>query len=212
MSVEPRGRQVVSRIGFAERWLLRAKRQCVEGDLSRGLLTLALAEAEMHYALEAGAPAPAKLAPRRGVSVVVLVMAAAAAGAVLLARGLPSVAPTQGAEPGAPIVRFASRVGTLLDLVQVPQTAVSVTAPAVGWEGHGERVRAKLVEDRAVSPTRLGQVGWTAPAVSPAQAVPLQPIVVQVLQTLPASPISEAELIDLALTADRMLRREPTSP
>src|SRR3989442_15243490 len=44
--------QMLSRIGFAERWLARARGQWPAGHHARGLLTLVLADAELRHAME----------------------------------------------------------------------------------------------------------------------------------------------------------------
>ena len=41
MRVPANGEQVVARIGFAQRWLDRAKRQCTDGNLPRSVVELA---------------------------------------------------------------------------------------------------------------------------------------------------------------------------
>src|SRR2546427_13044079 len=108
MSGRATGDQVVARIGFAQRWLDRAKRQCTDGNLPRSVLTLVLADAEVHHALEA-AGGPARAQTRRMTPAAFLLLGAALVSALLLASRGPAVsgvvsspAPTLGAFAPAP--------------------------------------------------------------------------------------------------------------
>ncbi len=57
--------QILTRIGFAERWLQRAREECLGGNVARGLLTLVLADGEMRRLLQlSGAPIPRSHNPR----------------------------------------------------------------------------------------------------------------------------------------------------
>src|SRR3989442_14004356 len=132
MRVPANGEQVVARIGFAQRWLDRAKRQCTDGNLPRSVLTLVLADAEVHHALEA-AGGPARAQTRRVTPAALMLLGAVLVSAFLLAsrwpavsRGVPSPAPT--------LVRLSSSSGTLLEAwgQSAAPSRSSLVAPAAG--------------------------------------------------------------------------------
>src|SRR5947199_10793451 len=98
--------QVLTRIGFAQRWLDRAKRQCTDGNLTRTALTLVLAGAEVHHAIEATG-APAGEGTRSPTPFAFLLVRAGVDSAVLLAyrRPVPSMAASSSPPP---LVRLAA--------------------------------------------------------------------------------------------------------
>src|SRR2546422_200400 len=89
MSGRSTGDQVVARIGFARRWLDRAKRQCTDGNLPRSVLTLVLTDAELHHALEA-AGVPAMAQSRWMLPAALLLLGAALCWLRLLGLGQPT--------------------------------------------------------------------------------------------------------------------------
>ncbi len=211
MRVDTRGRQVMARIGFAERWLHRARRHCVDGNVTRGLLTLVLAEAEMQYALEAGGVST-KGGQRSLAVPTVLAVAALAAAVAVVASWLPATPPTPSAIPSSPIVKFATPVGTLLDLIQAP--AATAPTPVVAVAPIIQRGSARPAVVQQVH-LRVAPEVVSAPVTRPATAavvVSPPPLVVQVFQAPSAPVISEVDLIDLAIAAERTLRSVPTNP
>ena len=202
MEGDSRGRQVMARIGFAERWLHRAKRHCGEGDVTRGLLTLALAQAEMHYALETGGARTR--APRR-VPTPALLAVGTVALAVVAASWLPPAPPMNAVVASVPIVKLVAPVGNWLDLVQAP--ALPNSAALI--RAHAGQARPALHQPYASRPSALAVV----PASSSAEAVPA-PAAMTVVPTPSAPPValSAVDLIDLVLAADRTLRKVPANP
>lgn len=221
MTAEHAGEQVVTRIGFAERWLERAKGQVVAGNLTRGLLTLVLADAEVHHALEvAGSEHVRRPAVRPVLAPVALAMTALVAVAAM------ALATDRRSEPVAtesapPIVALSGPAGALLDLVSSVSPAPSVTAAArtPAPPAAGRRVRARtLAQERSAAPamqqpiarpasvlvsapTELG-AGQPASSPAPAAAVPTVP------STVPQ--LTAGDLIDLVLAAERALRSDST--
>lgn len=203
MEGDSRGRQVMARIGFAERWLHRAKRHCGDGDVTRGLLTLVLAQAEMHYALETGG---GRVRVPRRVPTPALLAVGAVALAVVAASWLPPAPPMHGVVASAPIVKLVAPVGSWLDLVQVP----SLPNPAALPRAHAGQVRPALHQPNASRSVALAVV----PASPSAGAVPA-PAALTVVPTPSAPPVvhlSAVDLIDLVLAADRTLRKVPANP
>jgi hypothetical protein len=209
--------QVTARIGFAERWLLRARQQCAEGDLAHGVLTIALAGAEMRRALEvAGAPmrrAGRRAAIGRGlVAAVVLVMA----GAVLALRWYAPLSPV-ASTPAPAVVQRAPTTGDLLSSAAASRPPAvrtdQVTDPgaparrAVGTStGMGaqfgpsskERVTAVLVvRPQEATQSRRGRPAAVEPQPGGSTAL-----------TTPL--LSLGDFVDLVLAAERALRSEPT--
>src|SRR5688572_28655366 len=102
---------MIRHIGFAERWLARARAECTRGHVVRGALTLLLAEAEVHHAREAVTPdAPAAdmvaRTPRCNRSLVAATALMIGVVAVILASGAgsgPLVVEDNASSP-APVV------------------------------------------------------------------------------------------------------------
>lgn len=214
-SRDRRGQQVITSIGFAQRWLDRAKRQCLDGDVSRGLLTLVLASAEMGHALRMPAPTGA-LRRRRVVPAIALGTAAALAFAALAAwqGGPPAPAPSATAPA---IVTFSSRVGALLEPMQV--LPVQMTISPVGQTVAAQATRRPA---RATPPMRVDAPAYAARSVpdvpTPVAGAPPVPVSrpAAALSSLPAGTVGESgltdgELIDLVLAAERILRT-PSRP
>lgn len=195
------GEQVLARIGFAERWLDRARRQCTEGHVTRGVLTLVLADAEVHHALEAaGVPAARKRVPRRHPGV--LALAGVAAAVVLLVSQWPADSPVVST-PAPPAVQLTSASGTLLEILEpasrVPAGRVMIgstpgVTPADASGGPAGRGIAS-----AAGPSEAGTTLRSAAADQPVASVG-------------SSHLSMPELIDLVLVAERALRTEPAGP
>lgn len=209
MKLTAPGEQVAARIGFAERWLLRARAQCEDGNVAGGLLTLSLADAEVRYALEAGGWQAHGTRRWRRVPWVLL----AAASAALLVWGLRAVPVPVSAGPtdGPPVVRLPAQVGTLLAMVTVP-AAPSSPAPAASVAAPRPTRRAAagqpVQQVRASMPAPAPSIVSTAPAVvtttpSPttASSASVRPSTV-----MPVQLISDVDLIEMVLAADRTLR------
>lgn len=225
MTVEAQDTQVVARIGFAERWLHRARTQCAEGDVSGGLLTLALADAEVRYALEVGGwrPAAPDTAPSRRRRLGGVLAAAAAAVVGVIWVSLPGPGPTAaGAFDGPPVIRFASTTGTLLSVVPVPSMEPG-PRPGVAVAGE-QRPRNAIrtgvtrlpapVTMPAAAPASTARAGPAAPPAAQPASASTAPSSSAGQLTAPApvagapTPfvLSEADLIDMVLAASRALQ------
>ncbi|MGH2452613.1 MAG: hypothetical protein ACRDF5_02470 [bacterium] len=182
-------------IGFAERWLVRARQEVARGDLGRGLLTLLLAEAEVHHA-RSGAVA-LEHAANRPSAVVTILGASALAAALLvgLAAALPQSDIAAVLPSSAPVmIRFKQPVGStlaLIPMVVAPAPAAVISAPSQVSAAPGAPRR--LGPRRP--PVRSATAAQSAPAIGPA------PLVLPVL-------LSDGDLIDLVLAAERSLRGE----
>jgi hypothetical protein len=192
--------QLLARIGFAERWLNRARRQCTEGNLARGVLTLVLADAEVHHAL-AAAGLPPKANARRVNAAVICLAGVALVSAVLLTSRWSAPSGTAMAVSAPPLVRLPSSSGALLEAMDVltstPQVAHS-SAAAVGASARG----SLLTPGPALTTTpRLALTGLLRPPGGPGSSLPVR---------IGPSHLSTTELIELVLTAERALRQKPT--
>jgi len=192
---------LVRHIGFAERWLARAKQEVREGRLARGVLTLLLAEAEVHHARERTFPAREAALPRSPVAMTVL---GAAALLALLLGGrslLPSrVEVATGLAPAPAIVRFR-QPGSMLALVPAVLTPEETTASAPLAPA------PRVVPPRAVPPKveRIRR-SPTRPAARPAPAP--RPAAPAAGDAVSPALVSDAELVDLVIAAERSLRGE----
>lgn len=214
MSVDTGHAQVIARIGFAERWLHRAKAQCADGDVAGGLMTLSLADAEMRVALETGGwsrhrPSAPRPAMRRWVPWVTL--AAATMASVWTLR--PAAVPADAAVVDGPaVVRFSSNVGAVLSLMSVtpaPRAPVQVARP---------EVRPRTLRTAPQAPPRASAAplrpaaAVAAPTVTPAITPAAHPLTITAPVPAPAlSPaapfvLSEVDLIDMVLAANQALR------
>lgn len=218
MLVETEGQQFLARIGFAERWLQRAKRQCQDGDVTRGALTLVLASAEMSHALKT-VGSNAVVSRRWWVAPLAAAMAVAAAAAVVVSR-LP-VAPAPVLSAHAPVVvTLPAHFGTWLELVGVPAplpaASVVVHAPAIPQTVRGTAVRPTATQPRvqaapaATPPIPSQAVVTTTVALPTPTPVAVSPVPATQLGAEPA--LSEGDLIDLVIAAERTLRSAPPKP
>jgi hypothetical protein len=213
MTVDGLSEQVAARIGFAERWLDRARTQCTDGNVAGGLLTLALADAEVRYALETGGW-PAGRARRRSGGLRWLVAAAAVAAVVVWVIQPRSTPVSAGPTAGPPVVRLPG-VGSILAMTvpmmpsaavpAVRSAAVRVTsvrpAPRIA-RGTAGPVPARAAIVPVTTSTAVKSTAAPATATSPASVHPST--------STPAVPISDVDLIEMVLAADRTLRG--TSP
>ncbi|MBI2246791.1 MAG: hypothetical protein HYU65_02465 [Armatimonadetes bacterium] len=211
VSLQTHDQQVIKRIGFAERWLDRAKRQYQDGDVPRGLLTLVLASAEMTHAIRLAHPA---ISTRRRWVVPVAAAAAATAIVLLALAGRPLWMPAPASSAPAPIVvTLSNRVGTLLELVEAPPDPSAAPVP---------QHASPQVTRRSVAGVKRSARDTERLAVF--ATIPVEPVSVRVVQKQVPSPapaagpvippagtivdysLSDEELIDLVLAAERILR------
>jgi len=196
MSVPANGEQVVARIGFAQRWLDRAKRQCTDGNLPRSVLTLVLADAEVHHALEA-AGGPARAHTRRMTPAAFILLGAVLVSGLLLASRGPAVSGVVSS-PAPTLVRLSSSSGTLLE-AWGESIATSRSAPVSTAAGTDTSRRASTTRYPARAAT-LSDGAGLRPLSSAGGMSPVG---------IGSAHISMTELIDLVLTAERALRQEP---
>jgi len=209
------GQEVVARIAFAEQWLQRARGQVSGGQLTRGVLTLVLADAEVHHAMEvAGLPGrPARhLRPALAVLLVGLVVAVALG----LARSAAGPAPS-AVDAGPPVLRLAGPGDDLLRITAPPAVvpAATVTTP---------RAAVRPAAPLTVTNTPAGVPAPPAVAsMPPASPPPAPTVVTAAADGGPAPPasagigsvpppvtvLSPGDLIDLVLAAERALRADP---
>jgi hypothetical protein len=206
----PADEQVLVRIGFAQRWLERAQRYYSEGNPARSVLTLALAGAEVRRALEVAGLAPRRSAWPTG-ALAVLVAAVLAA---LVWAGRADVPGAAQASGGPTVLRLPETSGVVLASLSFPAPAENPVPAAV---------RSRPPQPAAPAPVHPVAVpGLPTPAPAPApQVVPVPPAapeaVVSPVSVLPSARggedvLSVDELVELVLTADRTLRREPLAP
>jgi hypothetical protein len=232
MSMDDRRAAQAVRIGYAADWLARARQRVEQGDPARGLLALLLAQAEVRRATEVGL---ADLMPRRhptehatdgGLLLVASVGAVLAAGAAVLLGGLVATARPRADAPlpalrlpqagqttlqiveASPADRVVER--TVVRVVRVPApapparreaAAVAAPTPPVGREGQDARVTPPPAPAALPVPAGLpGAPAAAAPAAAPAPAP-------ATVAPVPPPLVSQADLIDLVLAAERSLRR-----
>lgn len=211
------GQQVIDRIGFAERWLDRAKRQCQDGDVPRGLLTLFLANAEMAHTLRTAQP---MVSPRRRAYASALAIAAVLMLTCVALLGWKVVSPAPAsAEDGPTIITLGGRVGSLLELVEA--TPHQTVAPGVRQgKAQSKSVRRHAVgtrrPQRSLSPARPAPATYVSgvsksaiamPPAAPFQSKLAEPSGSRVVAAVEGGP-SDVELISLVLTAERTLRTQ----
>lgn len=191
---ERRRDHLAHHIGFAERWLSRAKQEIAQGDLGRSLLTLLLAEAEVHHARSGTAAREAAL-PRPSAAVTIL-GATALAAAILagLAAALPrgDVAAALSSSPS--VIRFKQPVGSTLALISLvvapaPPTQAISAPPQVVAAARASRTPIRRLPARTAGPSRPAPASAPVPAAAPVL-------------------VSDGDLIDLVLAAERSLRGE----
>lgn len=230
MAQDSAGAQIVERIGFAERWLDRARTQIGGGNVARGALTLVLADAEVRHALEVAGLRSAR--PRRGAAAAVaaaLLLIAAGAALVFLPRGTAPLAGERAAfsaAPERPVVTLGVHTGMLLRIVGAPHPEA---APPAARSAPGRPLRAapaptpvpRLSARPEPRPAPVTVAPRPGPSPVPVTAAPLpaapqapeaaaQPVTV-VPPTVQAAPLTltAGELIDLVLAAERTLRGDP---
>lgn len=192
--------QVLARIGFAERWLTRARQQCTEGNLARGVLTLVLVDAEVRHALAAAGLPPQARARRLNAAAIGLLGVALVLVVLLVARwAAPSW--TAMAVSAPPLVQLPSSSGAPLHAIgglpSTPQLPRSATAVSVSVRG-SPVVAPDLVP---MSAPQSALPGLLRPMSGPRSSLPVR---------IGPSHLSTSELIDLILTAERALRQKPT--
>ncbi len=181
--------QMLSRIGFAERWLTRARGQWTAGHHARSLLTLVLADAELRHAMDTAGARPRTKA-RYLTATTSLLLAAVVASALLLI-GRWSIAPHAVATTPPPLPVTPSV------LSGPPMAAVMRPAPL-----------ATSAPVHAVVPStgaRTASSQMAAPL--PAQAHSASPSGPAASLHFPSR--SRPSLLDLVLTAERVLRQDP---
>ncbi len=187
---------LVRQIGFAQRWLARAKREVTDGQTARSVLTLLLAEAEVHHARERSLPAREAAVPRPSARMTIL---GATALVALLLAGRSLVSPKSEMVTGfgsVPAIVQFKQPGSVLALVPaVLMPEQTVAAPAS--RAPEPPVRSDRVWRNAARPVRPAlRLSPVSPAVA-ARAAPAAPVLV-----------SDGDLIDLVIAAERSLRGE----
>ncbi|MDR7485868.1 MAG: hypothetical protein QN187_11115 [Armatimonadota bacterium] len=204
------------RIAFAEGWLDRARQQLEDGRVAHGALTLMLAEAELRRAREARLPAllaAARRRPRtsRGRSYAALGVGLAVAMLGAMALTAMRTPPVADAHDGPIILRLSDASGQMLRMVTIPSPAPEplvverrVIRSVVVRVPVGEATR----DTPPARPTAAPAVSPAAPpaAVLPPPSGPVPPSVTPVTPPAPTL-LSEADVIDLVLAAERSLRR-----
>jgi hypothetical protein len=237
---------MIQHIGFAERWLARARAECTRGHVVRGALTLLLAEAEVHHAREAVTPTSqeAEVAPTPRLNRPLIAAAALmiCVVAIILATGAgsgPLAVQDHALSPAPIVVRLRHDVGSVLSLVpsssgpardgqgavytapvQQVRTPIerSVNVPPVKTDAASVKVNPPRLTKRVLSAgpapfARRDAVKSTsrvrvarlerkrrltaAPVSSPVSPSP---------SVAEPGVISDADLIDLVLAAERSLR------
>jgi hypothetical protein len=215
--------QILTRIGFAERWLQRAREECLDGDVARGLLTLVLADAEVRRVLQLAVPPAPRPRPRRpSVAVVAafLVAAAAALQVGVLALG---AAPVDSAGL-APRLMLRAGAGMLLEpyaYSPARERDAIVTIPPVQAPAQPARASQSV---QVPAPVPSGQTAVSVvPLIPPAASAAPAPAPDAVPAVMPAAVpaaapamapapaantvITGIDLLDLVIVADRTLRR-----
>ncbi len=182
--------QMLSRIGFAERWLTRARGQWTTGHHARSLLTLVLADAELRHAMDT-AGARRRTKARHLTATTSLLLAAVVASALLLI-GRWSITPHAVAITPPPLVVTPSV------LSGPPMAGVMRPAP----------LATSAMPVHAVVPGTAAQTTSSQTAAPlPAQAHSASPSGPAASLSLPSR--SRPSLLDLVLTAERVLRQDP---
>jgi hypothetical protein len=205
---------LTERIVFAEDWLDRARRQLQQGEVAGGALAMLLAEAELSRAREAGLPTVRPEARARSWMSWAALAALAFGGLVLALSAVAALRPGPAAlaRPAIPALTLASGNGELLRLVRAPEPAAERTV-----------VRSRVVRIPVPVPAPARRPAPPAPAApvavperqsppavhpSPAPQAASAPLLAPAAQPVPAAAVlSEAEVIDMVLAAERSLRR-----
>ncbi|MDR7401493.1 MAG: hypothetical protein QN155_04635 [Armatimonadota bacterium] len=198
--------QILARIGFAQRWLERARRYYSEGNPARSVLTLALADAEVRRALEVAGLAPRRAA--RGPALALAVLAVAALAAVVWI-GQAEISGSSQVHAGPPVLRLPETSGSVLASLVLAAPA-EIPAPAQAPLSSPARPR-RSAPPAAAAPAAPAPARPSPP--SPPPPTPQTPPEPPAVREAPARPaLSLDELVELILTADRTLRREPGTP
>lgn len=212
--MDNQGRDLTRRITCAEDWLARARRQVEDGEQARGILTLLIAEAEVHRARDLGTghadAMPVRTGRRLGTFAALTVAAVVTVIALWHPFGpLAWRTASAGEISPHPIVTLSAGTGSMLRLVQAPQPSeptVTVPVPVqIMVRVPASPVTVERAADRqpsAPAPVRP-TAAQPAPRLSEVSAAAAPP------PTVPESSarLSEAELIDLVLATERSLRR-----
>jgi hypothetical protein len=213
--------QLSERITNAEDWLARARRQLEQGETARGTLTLLLAEAEVHHAREIGMGAAPVRAPLPRMHAAIGMLTVVALAAAIWASGIqPATVPQSTADASSTtIVTLSDGHGRLLELVQP-----SAVADAKIDENQELPVKVRVVRvpvRSIMTPPVLSAAPVLAisrppvkpepePVIAAAPVPPSPPAAAPASAAAqPGSPpvVSDANLIDLVLAAERSLRR-----
>lgn len=215
-AMDDQRRDLTRRITFAEDWLSRAKRQVEYGEQARGVLSLLLAEAEVHRARDLGTGHVDTMPGRPGRKLgtfAVLASAVAVAAAIGLWQPFGPFAwgtASAGEVSPHPIVTLSAGTGSMLRMVQAPQPSLEriVTVPVV----------VQVMVPLPASPLTMERTAERHPGASaPVRSTAAQPAPRRAEASAATAPpptvsenstlLSEAELIDLVLATERSLRR-----
>jgi hypothetical protein len=213
--MEDRTTALNERISFAEDWLGRAKRQIADGNLEHGTLTLILAEAELHRAREVGLRPALRLSRARPRALSAVAVGVVAAAVALTAGWQASRVPPRtdaGAAP-VPIVTLPGAVGDMLRMVNTPEAPVERTVVKslivrvpVTTVVHRVVHKVERVPVPSVAPPGAPHVALQTPAPVTAP-VPAPPSPAAAPAAQPPALLSDADVIDLVLAAERSLRQ-----
>jgi hypothetical protein len=216
---------LTERIGFAEGWLRRARRQIQGGRIAHAALTVILAEAELHRAREQalpliGAATISRVPTRRPRSFALgVVLAAGGLAVVALVAGQlvqPPLASVSTDDPGPAIVTLSGGTGEMFRIITVPGPVVERTVVRSRVVHLAPRPSPRAVSSQVARRPSVGSAGTVAPASvrSVAQAPPASPTSAAApAATTAAGPVaslsllSDADVIELVLAAERSLRR-----
>lgn len=198
---------LAERISFAESWLARARQQVEAGHHERGMLTLLLAAAEVRLAREAGRPGARRNPDRHTLAGWIAAGMVALSAVTLVSLVVPRTVGPTGLHSGQapPVVVLSKGAGARLNSVQVPpQSAektvtktIIVRVPVKVMEGAvRQMVPAAGANSQVVKPVPISPSAYpSAPAAAASSTAP-QPAL-----------LSEADVIELVLAAERSLRR-----
>ncbi|MBM3470579.1 MAG: hypothetical protein FJX73_07290 [Armatimonadetes bacterium] len=205
--MEQDNKGLTERISFAENWLARARQQVEDGHRERGLLTLVLAAAEVRLAREAGGPA-ARLRPdRRALSGWIAAGMTVLSAATLIFLVVPRTAGPTDVHSGQapPVVFLSGGTGAMLDLVTVPPPAAEKTVTRTII------VRVPVTITKGAAPQAAPATAPSRPAARHVPAGPPLPSPATAVTAGSTAPppalLSEADMIELVLAAERSLRR-----
>jgi hypothetical protein len=218
--MDERGTTLNERITYAEDWLDQARRRIQDGQVARGTLALMLAEAELHRAREAGI-APARPGAESRPWAAWTALGALALAAAVLVMSFVShhqfMTVSDSGRASLPIVRLSAGTGELLRIVtplepaaertvvqsRVIHVPVRVPVPAQ------PAVLAVPAAPPVVAPKPVAaEPAVAAPARTIAPPAPVQPTAAAPAPAVaPAVLLTDAEVIDMVLAAERSLRR-----